>query len=74
MTPCWWGGAKVAEEEGRRKARILTAHCVVCSRALGEVGARGEDPGDQSQVLLARLVLRKSVRFVLQLDGPRVGL
>lgn len=64
----------MAEEEGRRRARILTAHCVVCSRALGKVGAGGQDTGDQSQVLLARLVLRKSVRFVLQLDGPRVGL
>lgn len=61
----------MAEEEGRRRARILTAHCV---RALGKVGAGGQDTGDQSQVLLARLVLRKSVRFVLQLDGPRVGL
>lgn len=64
----------MAEEEGRRRARILTAHCVVCSRALGKVGAGGEDTGEQPQVLLARLVLRKSVRFVLQLDGPRVGL
>ena len=45
----------------------------MCSRVLGELGAGGEDTGDQPQVLLARLVLRKRVRFVLQLDGPRVA-